>query len=69
MATRLLTVKDVAEVLRVSDAKVRGLIAEDELSASKIGRSWRVSQNDLDRYLERKKRTRPTHIRRAAGRR
>ena len=48
---RLLTVAEVAEVLRVSGMTVYRLIEKGELRALRIGARWRVSSADLDEYL------------------
>lgn len=48
----LLTVAEVAEMLRVSTMTVYRLIRTGELPAVRVGRSYRVKQADLERYLE-----------------
>ena len=48
----LLTVKDVAERLKVSDRYVRLLIARGELPAIKLGRAVRIGVTDLIDFLE-----------------
>ena len=48
---RLLTVAEVAEVLRVSGMTVYRLIEKGDLRALRIGARWRVSSADLDAYL------------------
>jgi excisionase family DNA binding protein len=50
---RLLTVREVAESLRVSNMTVYRLIQNDELTALRVGRSWRIRESALDRYLAR----------------
>jgi excisionase family DNA binding protein len=50
-ASRLLTVGEVAAALRVSTMTVYRLINAGELPAARIGRSFRVRTEDLDRYL------------------
>lgn len=42
---RLLTAREVAEILRVSERTVRRLIAERKLRVARIGRSVRVTPN------------------------
>ena len=39
---RLLTLKETAELLRVSRRTVMGMVKRKELSALKVGRQWRV---------------------------
>lgn len=47
----LLTIADVAQRLRVSTKTIRRLIGSGELPAFKVGRLWRVSERDLQRFL------------------
>jgi putative molybdopterin biosynthesis protein len=47
----LLTVTEIAQLLRVSDRVVRSLIKDGDLVAVKIGREYRVKRSDVDRYL------------------
>jgi excisionase family DNA binding protein len=49
--TRFLTVGEVAADLRVSTMTVYRLINAGQLAAVRIGRSFRVREEDLDRYL------------------
>lgn len=48
----LLTVAEVADMLRVSTMTVYRLIRTGELPAVRVGRSYRVKSADLDTYLE-----------------
>ena len=48
---RLLTIKEVADYLRVDPKTVRRLITEGALAAYKVGRGLRVSDSDLRKYL------------------
>jgi excisionase family DNA binding protein len=50
-ASRLLTVAEVAAALRVSTMTVYRLINAGDMPAARIGRSFRVRTEDLDRYL------------------
>ena len=51
MHTRFMTVSEVAAVLRVSNMTVYRLINAGQLPAVRIGRSFRVREEDLDHYL------------------
>jgi excisionase family DNA binding protein len=53
MATKFYTVEEVADILRVSTATVRNLIASGELAATQVGRQYRISQESLDDYIRR----------------
>lgn len=48
---RLLTPAEVAGLLRVSTMTVYRLIKATELPAVRIGKSYRVREEDLDTYL------------------
>jgi excisionase family DNA binding protein len=48
---RFLTVGEVARTLRVSTMTVYRLINAGQLPAVRIGRSFRLREEDLDRYL------------------
>ncbi len=47
----LLTVHEVAELLKVKESTVRAWINDRALRAIKFGRDWRVAQKDLEAYL------------------
>jgi excisionase family DNA binding protein len=46
-----LTPQEVSDLLRVSVYTVRRWIKEGELPAYKVGRGWRISEADLERWL------------------
>ena len=46
-----LTPREVAEALRVSDMTVYRLSKSGELRAVRIGKSFRISEDDFDEYL------------------
>jgi excisionase family DNA binding protein len=48
---RFLTVQEVAELMRVSTMTVYRLIKSGELPAVRVGRSFRVRDEDVDAYL------------------
>jgi excisionase family DNA binding protein len=49
---RLLTVDEVAELMRVSRMTVYRLIRKGQLQAVRVGRNYRVRSQDLNAYLE-----------------
>lgn len=51
LAGRLLTVAEVAEVLRVSNMTVYRLIKAGELPALRVGKNYRIRERDLEAYL------------------
>jgi excisionase family DNA binding protein len=50
--SRLLTVAEVANVIRVSRMTVYRLIRRGQLKAIRVGRNYRVRSDDLNAYLE-----------------
>jgi excisionase family DNA binding protein len=48
---RFLTVAEVAELMRVSTMTVYRLIKGGEIAAVRVGRSYRIREDDIDRYL------------------
>lgn len=51
-APALLTVAEVADLFRVSSMTVYRLIRSGELPAVRVGRSYRVREDDLQAYLQ-----------------
>ena len=50
---RFLTVAEVASQLRVSTMTVYRLIKAGQLAAVRVGKSYRVREDDVDKYLAR----------------
>jgi len=48
---KLLTIREVATILRVSERSVNRYIESGRLKASRIGQ-WRIKQSDLDEFLK-----------------
>lgn len=48
---RFLTVAEVADQLRVSNMTVYRLINAGTLPAARVGRSYRLREDDIERYL------------------
>jgi excisionase family DNA binding protein len=48
---RLLTVAEVAAVMRVSNMTVYRLIKGAELPALRVGKNYRLRESDVDKYL------------------
>lgn len=49
---RLLTVREVAEAMRVSQMTVYRLIRAGDLPAIRVGRNFRIRESDVDRYFD-----------------
>ena len=50
---RFLTVAEVASIMRVSTMTVYRLIKSGDLAAVRVGKSYRLTEEDVDRYLAR----------------
>jgi excisionase family DNA binding protein len=48
---RFLTVAEVADHLRVSNMTVYRLINAGEIAAARVGKSYRIREDDVDAYL------------------
>ena len=48
----LLTIKDAAVILRVSEKTVHRWIEVRELPAAKLGAQWRIRPRDLDLFIK-----------------
>ena len=51
---RLLTVSEVADLLRVSKMTVYRLIKEGSIGSLRVGRSYRLREDDVDDYLSKR---------------
>lgn len=51
LGDRLLTVREVAITMRVSNMTVYRLIKSGQLGAVRVGKNYRVRESDVDRYL------------------
>ncbi len=49
--TRFPTVAEVADIMRVSTMTVYRLIKAGDLRAVRVGRSYRLAEDEVDRYL------------------
>jgi excisionase family DNA binding protein len=51
MDTTFLTSKDIAEILKISKALVYQLIAQGQIASVRFGRTVRVKQADLEKFI------------------
>ena len=51
MDNRLLTVKEVSNLLRVSDMTVYRLIKSKQISAIRVGKNFRIKESEVEKYL------------------
>lgn len=49
---RLLTVGEVADVMRVSNMTVYRLIKSGQIGAIRVGKNYRIRESEVDRYLQ-----------------
>jgi len=52
MSEDILTIKEVADYLKVTERTLYRLAQEGKLPAFKVGGSWRFRREDLDRWIE-----------------
>jgi len=52
MNNHVLTTKELADYLSVSEGTVYNMVKEGEIPAAKIGRSWRFLRPAIDKWLE-----------------
>ena len=52
MDKEFLSVKDIAELLGLKEDTIQGWIRRKELTAYKVGNTYRVKREDLDQFLE-----------------
>lgn len=48
----MLTIHEVADLLKMKEATVRTWINDGSLRAVKFGRDWRVAQKDLEAFVQ-----------------
>ncbi len=51
----ILTLPDVARLLRVAEKTVYTMAQKSQLPAFKVGGQWRFKQSDLDHWIEERK--------------
>ena len=55
MDTNILTIREVAEYLRITEKTAYRLASEGKLPGFKVGGSWRFKKGELDRWIEKQK--------------
>ena len=55
MTDEILTLKEVAEYLKLAEKTAYRLAAEGKLPGFKVGGSWRFKQEDIQNWIEEKK--------------
>jgi excisionase family DNA binding protein len=52
-SNKLLTVNEVADILRVSNMTVYRLVKSGQIPAIRVGKNYRIKESDVNDYLER----------------
>ena len=52
MSEDILTIRDVAEYLKVTEKTVYGLAQKGRLPGFKVGGQWRFKREDIDQWIE-----------------
>ena len=53
MRNKLLTVNEVATILRVSNMTVYRLVKSKQIPAIRVGKNYRIKETDVEEYLDR----------------
>ncbi len=56
---KLLSVKDAADILELSEPRIKQMIYRNELNAEKVGNQWVIRETDLNAVKERRTVGRP----------
>jgi len=52
MSEDILTIRDVAEYLKVTEKTVYGLVQKGKIPGFKVGGQWRFKREDIDQWIE-----------------
>lgn len=55
MEDKFYTINQVAEILDMHHKTIRNFITDGKLRASKVGKQWRISDDDLSSFMEKNK--------------
>lgn len=53
MSNKLLTVNEVAKILRVSNMTIYRLVKGKQIPAIRVGKNYRIKETDVEKYLNR----------------
>lgn len=54
MDKKFLTVKEAAAILKVNPETIREKLRKGQIPAFKLGKDWRISENNLNNYINKK---------------
>jgi excisionase family DNA binding protein len=57
MDTDIMTIREVAEYLKLTEKTTYRLVSEGELPGFKVGGSWRFKRKDLEKWITSQKNT------------
>jgi excisionase family DNA binding protein len=66
MNDEILTIRDVAEYLKVTEKTVYGLAQQHRIPGFKVGGQWRFRRKDLDSWIDDQQRGRRRSVRKAS---
>lgn len=49
---KIYTVEEVADLLKIKPETVRVMLRDNELNGFKTGKAWRVTEEDLKKYIQ-----------------
>lgn len=52
MSDTILTIREVAEFLRVTEKTIYRMASEKRIPAFKVGGSWRFDKTDIEKWIE-----------------
>ena len=55
MSDQILTIKELADYLKLAEKTAYRLAAEGKLPGFKVGGSWRFKRDDVDQWIEQQK--------------
>ncbi len=55
MADEILTIKEVADYLKLTERTLYRLVQEGKIPGFKVGNSWRFKRVDIERWIEAQK--------------
>ena len=55
MSDEIMTIREVAEFLKIKEKTAYRLVAEGRLPGFKVGGAWRFKRNDLEVWIDRQK--------------
>jgi len=56
MKDDILTIREVAKMLKLAEKTVYSLVADNDIPGFKVGGSWRFSRKDLEKWVAKQKR-------------